>query len=170
MAVDRDYLLISLFDHHFRAVRRYVFGLVPKLDVAEDLAQEAFLRLQGSGRDHLDSPRGFLFRTARNLALDHLRRDRRVPIDALDEEAVALLADAAPSPEEQIAAREELAIMRAIILELPPKCRQAFLLVRLEGLSHREVGLEMGMSQTMVRKYLARALDHIHARLGSEHG
>jgi len=160
-------LIIQLFAQHARAVKRYLFGIIPKIDIAEDLTQEAFVRLQSSSRNHLESPRGFLFRTAHNLALDHLRRDRRVPIDELDDITTASLADAGPSPEEQVAARQELAIMRAIILELPPKCRQVFLLVRLEGLSHRDVAAEMGMSQTMVRKYLARAVDHIQKRVGS---
>lgn len=166
MDSNRESLLIHLFAQHARAVKRYLFGIIPKLEVAEDLTQEAFVRLQSSARNHLDSPRGFLFRTAHNLALDHLRRDRRVPIDELDDITTASLADAGPSPEEQVAARQELAIMRAIILELPPKCRQVFLLVRLEGLSHRDVAAEMGMSQTMVRKYLARAVDHIQKRVG----
>jgi RNA polymerase sigma-70 factor (ECF subfamily) len=166
MSNDRDGVLVGLFAQHARALRKYLMSIVSKLDVAEELTQDVFVRLQMSGRSELDSPRGFLFRTARNLALDHLRRAGRVPIDALDETAAAQLADASASPEEQVAAREELAIMRAIILELPPKCRQVFLLVRLEGLSHREVAAEMGMSQTMVRKHLARALGHIHVRLG----
>jgi RNA polymerase sigma-70 factor (ECF subfamily) len=135
------------------------------MDVVEELTQEAFLRLQMSGRTDLDSPRGFLFRTAQNLARDHLRRARRIPFDRLDDQTAAGFADATPSPEEQVAHREELAIMRTIIMELSPKCRQVFLLVRLEGLSHREVGAEIGISQTMVRKYLARAVGHIHARL-----
>jgi RNA polymerase sigma factor (sigma-70 family) len=168
MDISRDRLIIKLFAHHARAVRRYLFGIIPKHEVVEDLTQDAFVRLQASGRSELDSPRGFLFRTARNLALDHLRRAGRVPMDALDDTEAAQLADASASPEEQVAAREELAIMRAIILELPPKCRQAFLLVRLEGLSHREVAAEMGLSQTMVRKHLARALGHIQTRLGGD--
>jgi RNA polymerase sigma factor (sigma-70 family) len=166
MDIDRDSVTSNLFAQHARAVKRYLLSIIPKLEIAEDLTQEAFVRLQASSRTHLDSPRGFLFRTAHNLALDHLRRGRRVPIDELDESASASLADEAPSPEAQVAARQELAIMRAIILELPPKCRQVFLLVRIEGLSHRDVAAEMGMSQTMVRKYLARAVDHIHTRLG----
>jgi RNA polymerase sigma factor (sigma-70 family) len=166
MSNDRDGVLVDLFTQHARALKKYLLSIVPKLDVAEELTQDVFVRLQMSGRSELDSPRGFLFRTARNLALDHLRRAGRVPFDALDETAAAQLADASASPEEQVAAREELAIMRAIILELPPKCRQVFLLVRLEGLSHRDVAAEMGMSQTMVRKHLARALGHIHVRLG----
>ncbi|MDB5397427.1 MAG: putative sigma-70 factor, subfamily protein [Rhodospirillales bacterium] len=167
MDIDRNSLFTVLFSHHAGAVRRYLFKIIPKLDVAEELTQEAFARLQSSTRSHLESPRGFLFRTAHNLALDHLRRARCVPIDQIDDRAAELLADETPSPEEQVAAREELAIMRAIIMELPPKCRQVFLLVRIEGLSHRDVGSEMGMSQTMVRKYLSRAVDHIHARLGA---
>jgi RNA polymerase sigma-70 factor (ECF subfamily) len=165
MSIDREGVLVDLFAQHARALKKYLLSIVSKSEVAEDLTQDAFVRLQASGRSELDSPRGFLFRTARNLALDHLRRAGRVPMDALDDTAAAQLADAAASPEEQVAAREELAIMRTIILELPPKCRQAFLLVRLEGLSHREVAAEMGLSQTMVRKHLARALGHIQARL-----
>jgi RNA polymerase sigma factor (sigma-70 family) len=157
-----------LFREHAHALRKYIASIVSKSEIAEDLTQDAFVRLQSSGRSDLDSPRGFLFRTARNLALDHLRRAGRVPMDALDDTAAVQLADASASPEEQVAAREELAIMRAIILELPPKCRQAFLLVRLEGLSHREVAAEMGLSQTMVRKHLARALGHIQTRLGGD--
>jgi RNA polymerase sigma-70 factor (ECF subfamily) len=166
MESNRESVLIHLFAQHARAVKRYLFGIIPKLDIAEDLTQEAFVRLQSSSRSHLESPRGFLFRTAHNLALDHLRRDRSIPIDELDDITSASLADAGPTPEEQVATRQELAIMRAIILELPPKCRQVFLLVRVEGLSHREVAAEMGMSQTMVRKYLARAVDHIQKRVG----
>jgi RNA polymerase sigma factor (sigma-70 family) len=155
-----------LFQEHSRAVRKQIAAIVDRLDVAEELTQEAFLRLLSSDRTQLDSPRGFLFRTARNLALDHVRRARRVPIGRLDDQALEFFADAAPSAEESLAARQELALMRAVLLELPPKCRQAFLLVRLEELSHREAATEMGISQTMVRKYLARAILHIGARTG----
>jgi RNA polymerase sigma-70 factor (ECF subfamily) len=84
----------------------------------------------------------------------------------LDDQPAEYLADAAPSAEERLGAQQELALMRAVLLELPPKCRQAFLLVRLEELSHREAAAEMGISQTMVRKYLARAVLHIQARVG----
>ena len=153
-----------LFQEHSRAVRKYVAAIVDRFDVAEELTQEAFLRLLTSDRTHLDSPGGFLFRTAQNLALDHVRRARRVPIGRLDDQPAEYFADAAPSAEESLAAREELAFMRAVLLELPPKCRQAFLLVRLEELSQREAAAEMGISQAMVHKYLTRAVLHIQMR------
>jgi RNA polymerase sigma-70 factor (ECF subfamily) len=155
-----------LFQENSRAIRKQIAAIVDRLDVAEELTQEAFLRLLSSDRTELDSPRGFLFRTARNLALDHVRRARRVPIGRLDDHASEFLADGAPTAEERLAASQELALMRAVLLELPPKCRQAFLLVRLEELSERQAAAEMGISQTMIRKYLARAVMHIQARTG----
>jgi RNA polymerase sigma-70 factor (ECF subfamily) len=153
-----------MFQEYSRSVRKHVAAIVDRVDVAEELTQEAFLRLLSSDRTQLDSPRGFLFRTARNLALDHVRRARRVPMGRLDDQPAEYFADGARSAEESLAAREEIAFMRAVLLELPPKCRQAFLLVRLEALSHRAAAAEMGISQTMVRKYLARAILHIQAR------
>jgi RNA polymerase sigma-70 factor (ECF subfamily) len=168
MDTDRESVLSHLFGQHACAVKRYLFGIIHRLEVAEDLTQEAFVRLQASSRGHLESPRGFLFRTAHNLAVDHIRRGRLVPMDELDDATASVLADTGPSPEEQVVARQELSLMRTVISELPPKCRQVFLLVRLEGLSQRDVAAEMGMSPTMVRKYLARAIDYIHKRLGPE--
>src|SRR6202012_4145046 len=111
-----------------------------------------------------ESPRGLLFRTARNLALDHVRRARRVPRGSLEDQPGGDFADGAQWAEDRLAAREELAIMRAVLLELPPKCRKAFLLVRVEALSQREAAAEMGVSQAMIRKYLAKAILYIEAR------
>jgi RNA polymerase sigma factor (sigma-70 family) len=165
MDVNRERLFGKLFFDHARSLTKYLTGIVLKLEVAEDLAQEAFVRLRLSGRAELESPRGFLFRTAQNLARDHLRRAARVPMDRLDDQHESRFTDGVANPEEILAARQELAIVRAVLLELPPKCRQVFLLVRVEGLSQRAVAAEMGMSQTMVRKYLARAVGHIHERL-----
>jgi len=168
MSQDRDRSFAMLFRDHALAVRRYLVGVVSKIDIAEELTQEAFARVYTSRRDDIESPRGFLFRTAHNLALDHLRRGRSVPMNRLDDRAAALVRADTPSPEECLAAREELAIVRAVIGELSPKCRQVFLLLRIEGLSYNEVAAEMGLSQTMVRKYAARALEHCHARLGRD--
>jgi len=158
--------LRMLFQEHSKSVRKHVATIVNCFDVAEELTQEAFVRLLSAKQKNLDSPRGYLFRTAQNLALDHVRRARRVSIGRLDDQSEEFFANGAPTAEETLAAREELAIMRAVLLELPPKCRQAFLLVRLEQLSTRKAAAEMGISQTMVLKYLTRAITHIAMRTG----
>ncbi len=159
--------LTCLFREHAKSVRRYLSRLVVAPEIAEELAQEAFARVYLSPRlTTADSPRSFLFRTARNLALNHLVRQRTVTFEHLDDRPGFQIQDETPSAERWLAAREELELVRAVIAELPPKCRQVFLLLRINGLSIQEAAREMGLSETMVRKYAARAYEHCQTRLG----
>jgi len=156
-----------LFKEHANAVRRYLCRVVAAPEVAQELTQEAFARVYLSNRiSTIDSPRHFLFRTARNLALNYLVRQRTVTFEHLEDRPGFEINDEAPSAERWVSAREELELVRTAIAELPPKCRQVFLLLRIQGLSIQEVAHEMRLSDTMVRKYAARALDHCQTRLG----
>ena len=156
-----------LFREQANSVRRYLSRLVAAPEVAEELAQEAFARVYLSPRlTSVDSHRSFLFRTARNLALNHLVRQRTVTFEHLEDHPGFEVRDETPSAERWLAAREELELVRTVIAELPPKCRQVFLLLRINGLSIQEVAGEMGLSETMVRKYAARAYEHCQTRLG----
>ena len=166
---DRDDSFTRFFRQHAEAVRRHVYGIVSAVEIAEELTQEAFARVYVANTAELKSPSGFLLRVAHNLALDHIRRRKRVHIEPLGDDAARWLRDDAPSAEEQLATREELHHVRAAVAELPPKCRQVFLLLRIEGLSYREIALEMGLSPTMVRKYADRAFEHLQLRLGRRH-
>jgi RNA polymerase sigma factor (sigma-70 family) len=158
-------VLARLFREHASSVRGYVRRIVTAPEVAEDLAQEAFARVSPRLAE-VDSPRRFLFRTARNLALNHLLRQKTVTFEHLQDHPGFEIKDETPSADRWLAAREELELVRGVIAELPPKCRQVFLLLRVNGLSIQEVACEMGLSETMVRKYASRALDHCHTRLG----
>jgi len=159
--------LTHLFREYATSLRRYLRRVVSTPEVADELVQEAFTRLYVSPRlTVVDSPRSFLFKTARNLALNHLARQRTVTFEHLEDRPGFEVRDEAPSPEQWLWAREELELVHAVVAELPPKCRQVFLLLRIRGLSIQEVAREMKISETMVRKYAARALDHCHNRLG----
>jgi len=167
MKSTNELLLKSLFKSHSRAVRRYLLGIIAAPEVAEELTQEAFARVYVSPRlTAIDSPRQFLFRTARNLALNHLVRQRTVMFENLEDHPGFEIKDETPGADRWLAAREELELVRVVVAELPPKCRQVFLLLKIKGLSIEEVAQEMHLSETMVRKYAARALEHCHARLG----
>ena len=166
MSDNRDDSFARFFKQNFRVVSRYVSKLVSAPDVADELTQEAFARVSLVGLDSVQSPQGLLMRTAKNLAIDHVRRSRIVSFESLDGGTVAEIGDSAPSAEDWVAAREELERVGEVIKELPPKCRRVFLLLRVEELSFKEVAAEMGLSETMVRKYAARALEHCQLRLG----
>ena len=92
-----------------------------------------------------------------------LRARRRMPTaqSASDEELVTFDL----SPERQCAGQEMVAIVNLALLELPEKCREIFVLHRVDGLSRAEIAARMGLGERMVRLYMARALEHVRRRL-----
>jgi putative glutamine amidotransferase len=118
-------------------------------DAAADLCQETFARAwRGAPRDvPLDRQRGWLHRTAHNLAVDELRRRRLRAHEALDE--AAWLGPEA-DPGERVAAREAVAALR-------PHDRLVLLLRFEAGLSHAEIGALLDVSEEAARKRVARA-------------
>lgn len=156
---------VRFFERHRRSLRRYLSKLVSSSDVAEDLTQEAFARVYAIQADRLQSPQSFLYRTAHNLAMDHVRHRKVAAAEPLDDELAGGIRHEAPSAEDEVASRQELDLVRAAIQELPPKCRTVFMMLRFEERSYKEIAHEMALSETMVRKYAVRALQYCQMRL-----
>lgn len=156
----------TLFRSAVRDLRGYLRLRLGNSSDAEDVAQEAFLRIWQNGNQagDLRNPRSFLFNVAHNLATDRLRERVRHAGFAADPafEARTAAPDAQPTPEQEVAGRQELARVTAAIEALPPNCRRAFLL-RLDGLTHKAIAVAMGVSSSMVEKHLARALRELDA-------
>lgn len=139
---------------------------MPTEEDAQDVAQECLLRMLRYA--HSEPPRAWkplLYRVAANAACDHARRraarhtDEHVPIEYEE-----LVSDAL-RPDQELARDEEFAILEQAILALTPKCRQVFLLHRMEGMTYREIAGHMGFSESMVQKYISRALGSL-AKVG----
>lgn len=128
-------------------------------DKAADLAHDTFLRLLGRDERHdYAEPRAYLATIARGLLVDHWRRQ---DIERAWLETLAALPEAlAPSPEERALALEALCRIDALLGELKPKVREAFLLAQLDGLTYLEIGARLGVGERMVKKYMARAMAH----------
>lgn len=129
----------------------------------EDVVQDAFLRFHRAGHQ-LGSPdaRPLLFVIARNLQHDRWKAEsraslRRADDDALDAGPRALVSEARPA-DEHLIHRQNLAAAAAVIRALPPRCREAFLLHRFEALTYRQIAARLGVSVSMVEKYVAEAL------------
>ncbi|SEO83517.1 sigma-70 family RNA polymerase sigma factor [Aquisalimonas asiatica] len=127
-------------------------------DTAADLAQDAFLRLlqrQHQG-DHARRPRAYLTTIAHGLVVNHWRRR---DIERAYQEALAQRPEpVTPSPEEHHLILEALYEIEAMFRTLPGRVRRAFLLSVLDGLTYREIGNELGVSERMVKKYMAQAM------------
>jgi RNA polymerase sigma factor (sigma-70 family) len=131
---------------------------------AREIAQEAYVHLlQLHHPAAVSFLRAFLFKTAGNLAIDRLRqRGRRSHVTTMRD------VDFAPfelTPERQLAGEQAIATFGAAVAQLPPKCRQAFLLHRIYDLPIEEIAQRMRIGDCMVRRYVARALDYVRKRL-----
>ncbi|MET0335072.1 MAG: sigma-70 family RNA polymerase sigma factor [Rhizobacter sp.] len=124
---------------------------------AEDLAHDTFLKvLVSKATPALREPRAFLTTVAHGLVVSHWRRQEleQAYVAAAEIGASSL----ASSPEARSMALEELCQIDAMLDGLPAKARQAFLLSRMDGLTYDEVALELGVSERMVKKYMAQVM------------
>lgn len=153
---------LPVLELYHRELLNFLTRQVNDRDTAADLTQESFLRVLAaqSGGQAIVDMRALLYRTARNLVIDQHRRAvhrQHHNIDALDE-VDQPLAPRHMQPEEILAYEQQARALVAAIESLPPRCREAFVLNRFEGLPHQEVAERMGISKNMVAQHVARGI------------
>jgi RNA polymerase sigma-70 factor (ECF subfamily) len=132
--------LTALFESEESGLLRHALGLVGRRPVAEELVQEAFLRLHQSWAA-VENPRAWLYRTVRNLALNHLRDHPRET--ELTEETSPT--NARPAAE-QLSRDEAVGAVRLLLAELPADDRRLIHLKYHEELQYQEIGRRTGLS------------------------
>jgi len=156
-----------VFERYYRELLGFLSRAVKDRDTAADLAQESYLRVlaaQQAGRP-VKNPRALLYGTARNLVIDQHRRAavRAEAIEPWPDDGEAglegLAGPRAREPDAVIAGREDLAAVIATIDRLPPRCREAFILHKFDGLSYAEIAARMGISTRTVEMQLRIAMD-----------
>lgn len=134
---------------------------------AADLVQEVYLRmLRVSDPEAIRNPEGYLFTVAGNLLRENAAADRRqaqaVAVEAA-EAAPALVM--MPGFEAGVDATQRVTRLCEVLEELPPKCSAAVILQYRDGLSYQDIAAQMEVSPRMVKRYLARALNHCRRRM-----
>jgi RNA polymerase sigma factor (sigma-70 family) len=132
-----------------------------RADVA-DLLQDVYVKVYDAAvTQRPKSTKSFVFMTARNLLVDRVRRDKVIPLEAVEDlDALGAAADA-PGPEAQSIAREELRRLQTALDQIPPRAHEAFVLFHVENLSQREVAARMNISENTVGWYLKTGLEEI---------
>jgi RNA polymerase sigma-70 factor (ECF subfamily) len=167
-------LAMNAVDELFRRHNRALNGLARRRvgwEDAEDVVQDAYLRLlelENAGR--INDARGYLYRIAANLAIDLLRK-RKTRATCLVEDAE--LERAAGGDPVLGASGEEAILLRHVqarLAQLPPACRETFLLSRLYGMTFPEIAERLGISLRTVNRHISRTIDHLQSAFDAEDG
>ena len=132
-------------------MRAWLRGRFPDIADLDDLVQEALTRVvQARATIRAGGAKAFLFTTARNLALDQMRRRQIAAIDPIAEIDALSVYDETPTAAETAARHQELELLTLAIQSLPDRCRQVLTLRKIYGLSQREIAAQLGISEHTV--------------------
>ena len=161
-----DAVLAGLYRAHAHELHRFTRLRVGRQE-AEDVVQDTYLHLlQRGAAATLEHPRAYLFRIAANLAVDLARKTKLESRYAGENVDVDHLAENTASPEAASEGAIQLRRLQAALGELPPLCRAAFLLNRIDGLTYPEIAERLGLSVRTIDRYMVRARNHVRGQFG----
>jgi RNA polymerase sigma-70 factor (ECF subfamily) len=151
----------AVVDRQGRFLYRVAFGLMRNAEDAEDVVQEALLKLfRGDGWREMVDERAFLARVVWRVGLDRIAARRLGDMDVTEMEIAA----AGETAEEAMAGEGERVVLRRLIEGLPEELRRPLVLSAIEEMTSREVGVAMGIPEATVRGRVMRAKAELKRR------
>jgi RNA polymerase sigma-70 factor (ECF subfamily) len=164
-----------LTEKYHRPIHHFLFRMVRNQAVAEELAQEVFLRVYRSRESYRAEAKftTWLYRIATNLAVNHARDTKHeraaqnVYLDAPDEETGSKpeLADETPSAEQHLLRNERMEAIRKHVMALPERQRMAVLMHKYQGMDYRQIGEVLKQSESATKSLLFRAYQTLRESL-----
>lgn len=146
------------FRIHSGALRRFVSRILGGHQDVDDILQEAFYRVYVAEKGKpIAQPKPYLFRTAKHVALNYLKRESIRPADYLDESDGIDGLENSYTLEDEIMAQQRIEIHCAAVATLPPQCRKIYLMCKVYGLSYKEIAKELGITVSTVESHLEKA-------------
>jgi RNA polymerase sigma-70 factor (ECF subfamily) len=137
-----------------RAYLRHRFADVAEVD---DLVQESYLRVfRARAAGSIGSARAYLFATARHLAFALFRRPKIFSKNPVTDPALSRILEEGATVAEQVSTRQEIALLLEAVDALPNRCREIFILRKLQGLPQKEIAAKLGLSEQTVQVQVAR--------------
>ncbi|HEY1897495.1 MAG TPA: sigma-70 family RNA polymerase sigma factor [Terracidiphilus sp.] len=164
-----------LVEKYHRAMVHFLFRMVRTQAVAEELAQEVFLRVYRSRESYRAEAKftTWLYRIATNLAVNHARDTKHeraaqnVYLDVPDPETGTTpeVADDEPTVEQRLLRDERMAAIRKHVMALPERQRMAVLMHKYQGLDYRQIGEVLKLSESATKSLLFRAYQTLRDKL-----
>jgi RNA polymerase sigma-70 factor (ECF subfamily) len=163
--------ILGAYMAHFAALKRFIgrFFVSNQHDV-DDVVQEAFLRAyKAELNKKIDQPKSYLFRIAKNVALDQLRKNSCRPTDYLEDLDAPNVMESEWTLEDEVMAQQQLGIHCAAVASLPPKCRKVYLMRKVYAMSHKDIAKELNITVSTVETHIERGFnrcaDYIEAHM-----
>jgi RNA polymerase sigma-70 factor (ECF subfamily) len=150
------------------ALRAFLLGRFTSLGQAdrEDIVQETYARLlQAHAERPILDPKPYAFTIARNLACLHFRQAASRRLEPMRDSDAVRMVEESRNAADHVAHEQELALLREAICSLPPKCREVFVLAKLQRLSHAEISQKLSLSVKTIGAHLHRGIAHCRAYL-----
>jgi RNA polymerase sigma-70 factor (ECF subfamily) len=158
--------LLAAIECHYQELTSYFTRKFGNPSFATEIVHETYLRVRRLPTlQTINNARAYLFRVAMSLAIDSLRRERRREKYVSAEPVLPDVPAEASSPDVTLDDHRQLVSLSQAIDELPPKCRQVFLMRKFAGIEQEEIARQLGISRNMVEKHLRKALAHCRARV-----
>lgn len=153
---------IKVFDAHYEYIRNYIYYLSGDIDIAEDLAQDVFMKVweRRTGINE-ETIKPLLYKIARNLYFNLYKRN------TLDLKFVnsATRENEHESPDHVLEAKEFNEQLQKALSELPEHCRSIFLMSRMDDLKYHEIAERFNISVKAVEKQISKALKLLRERI-----
>jgi len=152
----------ELVKRHQRGILLFAYRTLGRWDLAEDVAQDVFLRVHRSAARYKPTAKvtTWIYRIAVNLSFDVLRSRKRRPVRLADDTSLA-----APAGRDLIEARERIDMVQQAVADLPDRQRVVINLHRYKGMSHKDITDSTGWSQSAVESLLVRAYANLRQSL-----
>jgi RNA polymerase sigma-70 factor (ECF subfamily) len=156
--------LRQVFDAEESALLRFAHGLTGQRETAEDIVQDAFLKLHTHWHE-VQQPRPWLFRCVRNLALNHLRDNKRTSSIETNPQTSKEWETPAPDPDAALGKMEAIGTLQLLISELPEPDRTLVSLKYLSGLRYEEIAVQTQLTVSNVGYKLHHTLKSLASSL-----
>lgn len=145
---------------HDEHLKSYLRGAFPTVRDVDDVVQESYLRLWKARLAHpIECARGFLFRIARNVAINVVNRGRFSPVLAIEDPAALMVIEEGPGVRETVCTREEIRLLARAIDSLPAQCRRIVILRRIKNIPQKEIAAMLGVSESSVESQVYRGVE-----------
>lgn len=154
----------AAFVEHQSYLKRFLRRFLSRAHDIEDVVQDTYIKARCAEEVQvITSPKSFLFKVARNEALNQLRKKSQRITDYIEEVDFPDAEVSVSTLEDEAIVKQRLGIFCESVLEMSPRCRRVFLMVKVYGMSYQEVADELGISLSGVEKHVAKGFQICNA-------